>query len=157
MNGYSLTHLQQLESESIHISRETVAECDRPVMLYSVGKDSAVMLHLACKAFAPGRLPFPLMHVDTNGKLADRQIIDTSKMKQFADELSTPADTATMEAAQRHAPSDRIVKIVVPAGDLLAVGYWGGTRRLLDKNGDVRTPSGCHRTSPAWHGSTESR
>ena len=63
-----LTHLQRLESESIHIMREVVAEIDRPVMLYSVGKDSAVMLHLAKKAFYPGRPPFPLLHVDTTWK-----------------------------------------------------------------------------------------
>ena len=63
-----LTHLQRLEAESIHIMREVVAECDRPVMLYSIGKDSAVMLRLAVKAFAPGKPPFPLLHVDTTWK-----------------------------------------------------------------------------------------
>ncbi len=63
-----LTHLDRLEAESIHILRETVAEADRPVMLYSIGKDSAVMLHLARKAFFPAPLPFPLLHVDTTWK-----------------------------------------------------------------------------------------
>ena len=63
-----LNHLDRLEAESIHILRETVAEADRPVMLYSIGKDSAVMLHLAKKAFFPGPLPFPLLHVDTTWK-----------------------------------------------------------------------------------------
>ena len=63
-----LTHLQRLEAESIHILREIVAETERPVMLYSVGKDSAVMLHLAKKAFFPARPPFPLLHVDTTWK-----------------------------------------------------------------------------------------
>jgi sulfate adenylyltransferase subunit 2 len=63
-----LTHLDRLEAESIHILRETVAETDRPVMLYSIGKDSSVMLHLARKAFFPGPLPFPLLHVDTTWK-----------------------------------------------------------------------------------------
>jgi len=67
----SLTHLDRLEAESIHILRETVAEADRPVMLYSIGKDSAVMLHLARKAFYPGPLPFPLLHVDTTWKFKD--------------------------------------------------------------------------------------
>ncbi|MGH9234369.1 MAG: sulfate adenylyltransferase subunit CysD [Acidimicrobiales bacterium] len=62
---YELTHLQALESEAIHIIREVAAEFERPVLLFSGGKDSAVMLHLAVKAFAPARLPFPLMHVDT--------------------------------------------------------------------------------------------
>ena len=64
----SLTHLQRLEAESIHIMREVVSEAERPVMLYSIGKDSAVMLHLARKAFAPARPPFPLLHVDTTWK-----------------------------------------------------------------------------------------
>jgi sulfate adenylyltransferase subunit 2 len=63
-----LTHLQRLEAESIHILREVVAECERPVMLYSIGKDSAVMLHLAVKAFYPALPPFPLLHVDTTWK-----------------------------------------------------------------------------------------
>ena len=63
-----LTHLQRLEAESLHIMREVVAECRNPVMLYSVGKDSAVMLHLAAKAFFPSRPPFPLLHVDTTWK-----------------------------------------------------------------------------------------
>jgi sulfate adenylyltransferase subunit 2 len=63
-----LTHLDRLEAESIHILRETVAEADKPVMLYSIGKDSSVMLHLAKKAFFPGPLPFPLLHVDTTWK-----------------------------------------------------------------------------------------
>jgi sulfate adenylyltransferase subunit 2 len=68
---YSLTHLEQLEAESIHIMREVVAEFDRPVMLYSVGKDSSVMVRLAQKAFAPGRIPFPLLHVDTGYKFPE--------------------------------------------------------------------------------------
>jgi len=67
----SLTQLDRLEAESIHIMRETVAEAERPVMLYSIGKDSAVMLHLARKAFFPGPLPFPLLHVDTTWKFRD--------------------------------------------------------------------------------------
>ena len=66
-----LTHLKQLEAESIHIIREVAAEFDNPVMLYSVGKDSAVMLHLARKAFFPGKLPFPVMHVDTQWKFKE--------------------------------------------------------------------------------------
>ena len=64
----SLTHLDRLEAESIHIFREVIAECERPVMLYSIGKDSAVMLHLAVKAFYPAPPPFPLLHVDTRWK-----------------------------------------------------------------------------------------
>ena len=70
-NTYSLTHLKRLEAESIHIIREVAAEFDKPVMLYSIGKDSAVMLHLAMKAFAPGKPPFPLLHVDTTWKFKE--------------------------------------------------------------------------------------
>jgi sulfate adenylyltransferase subunit 2 len=66
-----LTHLQRLEAESIQIMREVVAECERPVMLYSIGKDSSVMLHLALKAFHPARLPFPLLHIDTTWKFRE--------------------------------------------------------------------------------------
>src|SRR6187401_3002510 len=71
MSGYLLTHLKQLEAEGIHIIREVVAECDNPVMLYSIGKDSSVMLHLAMKAFHPAKPPFPLLHVDTTWKFRD--------------------------------------------------------------------------------------
>src|SRR5713226_4803988 len=66
-----LDYLQRLEAESIHILREVVAECEKPVMLYSIGKDSSVMLHLAMKAFAPGKPPFPFLHVDTTWKFKD--------------------------------------------------------------------------------------
>lgn len=71
VSGYKLTHLKQLEAESIHIIREVAAEFENPVMLYSIGKDSAVMLHLAIKAFAPAKPPFPLLHVDTTWKFRD--------------------------------------------------------------------------------------
>ena len=71
MNATQLTHLQQLEAESIHILREVAAEFANPVMLYSIGKDSSVMLHLARKAFYPGKIPFPLLHVDTGWKFRE--------------------------------------------------------------------------------------
>ncbi len=71
MNNNKLTHLQRLEAESIHILREVVAECEKPVMLYSIGKDSSVMLHLARKAFYPAPPPFPLLHVDTTWKFRE--------------------------------------------------------------------------------------
>ena len=76
----TLTHLQRLEAESIHILREVAATAENPVMLYSVGKDSSVMLHLAMKAFYPGKPPFPLMHVDTTWKF--------SEMISFRDEMA---------------------------------------------------------------------
>src|SRR6476661_6006776 len=69
--NYNLTHLKQLEAESIHIIREVAAEFQNPVMLYSIGKDSSVMVRLAQKAFHPGRLPFPLMHVNTTWKFRE--------------------------------------------------------------------------------------
>ena len=78
--GDSLTHLQRLEAESIHILREVIAEADKPVMLYSLGKDSAVLLHLARKAFYPAPLPLPLLHVDTTWKF--------KAMYQYRDELA---------------------------------------------------------------------
>ena len=79
----ALSHLQQLEAESIHIFREVAAEFKKPVMLYSIGKDSSVLLHLARKAFAPGKIPFPLLHVDTNWKF--RQMIEfrDRRVKEF--------------------------------------------------------------------------
>lgn len=71
MDQERLTHLKQLEAESIHIIREVAAEFDNPVMMYSIGKDSSVMLHLARKAFYPGKIPFPLLHVDTDWKFRE--------------------------------------------------------------------------------------
>jgi sulfate adenylyltransferase subunit 2 len=71
MTDYKLTHLKQLEAESIHIIREVAAEFEKPVMLYSIGKDSAVMLHLTMKAFYPGVPPFPMLHVDTTWKFKE--------------------------------------------------------------------------------------
>ena len=79
-----LTHLQSLEAEAIHILREVAAEIERPVMLYSIGKDSAVMLHLARKAFFPGPIPFPLMHIDTTWKFRD--------MYALRDQVATSGD-----------------------------------------------------------------
>ena len=80
----TLTHLQQLEAESIHIMREVAAEFEKPVMLYSVGKDSSVLLHLARKAFYPGKIPFPLLHVDTTWKFRE--------MIEFRDRMAKDYD-----------------------------------------------------------------
>ena len=87
MTKKQLTHLQQLEAESIHIIREVAAEFDNPVMLYSVGKDSAVMLHLAMKAFAPGKPPFPLLHVDTTWKFKEMISFRDQRVKDLGLEL----------------------------------------------------------------------
>lgn len=83
----NLTHLQKLEAESIHIIREVAAEFDKPVMLYSVGKDSAVLLHLARKAFAPGKIPFPLLHVDTDWKFKEMIAFRDEMAKKYGFEL----------------------------------------------------------------------
>lgn len=82
-----LTHLQRLEAESIHIFRETVAETENPVMLYSIGKDSSVLLHLALKAFAPGKLPFPLLHVDTTWKFREMIAFRDQRAKELGLDL----------------------------------------------------------------------
>ncbi len=80
MEEYKLSHLKELEAESIHIIREVAAEFENPVMLYSIGKDSSVMVRLAEKAFAPGKVPFPLMHIDSKWKFKE--------MIQFRDEYA---------------------------------------------------------------------
>ena len=82
-----LTHLQRLEAESIHIMREVVALAEKPVMLYSIGKDSAVMLHLARKAFHPGKPPFPLLHIDTTWKFRDMYALRDRMARELGLEL----------------------------------------------------------------------
>jgi sulfate adenylyltransferase subunit 2 len=82
-----LSHLQRLEAESIHIMREVVAEADNPVMLYSIGKDSSVMLHLALKAFYPAKPPFPLLHVDTTWKFRDMYAFRDMRVREVGMEL----------------------------------------------------------------------
>jgi len=87
MSVYNLTHLKQLEAESIHIIREVAAEFDKPVMLYSIGKDSAVMMHLTMKAFYPGKPPFPLMHVDTTWKFKEMIEFRDKRVKELGWDL----------------------------------------------------------------------
>jgi sulfate adenylyltransferase subunit 2 len=88
MHSYNLTHLKQLEAESIHIIREVAAEFKKPVMLYSIGKDSAVMTHLALKAFYPSKPPFPFMHIDTTWKFKEMiQFRDTYVKNELGIEL----------------------------------------------------------------------
>ena len=83
----SLSHLERLEAESIEIFREVVATANNPVMLYSIGKDSAVMLRLALKAFYPAKLPFPLLHVDTRWKFRDMYVFREQMQKKYDFEL----------------------------------------------------------------------
>ena len=96
-NGDSLTHLQRLEAESIHIMREVIAEADNPVMLYSTGKDSAVMLHLAQKAFFPARPPFPLLHIDTNWKFQEMYRYRDQIVQELGFELITHTNPEGLE------------------------------------------------------------
>jgi sulfate adenylyltransferase subunit 2 len=98
MTEYKLTHLKQLEAESIHIIREVAAEFDNPVMLYSIGKDSAVMLHLAMKAFYPGKLPFPLLHVDTTWKFREMIEFRDNVAKKFGLDLLVHINPEGIEA-----------------------------------------------------------
>jgi len=97
MNPTALTHLQRLEAESIHILREVAAEAENPVMLYSVGKDSAVMLHLAKKAFFPATPPFPLLHVDTTWKFSDMYALRDRAAREAGMELLVYQNPEAME------------------------------------------------------------
>jgi sulfate adenylyltransferase subunit 2 len=93
----TLTHLQRLEAESIHIMREVVAEVEKPVMLYSIGKDSSVMLHLAKKAFYPAPPPFPLLHVDTTWKFQDMYAMRTRMAEEMGMELLVHTNPDALE------------------------------------------------------------
>ncbi|WP_043888349.1 sulfate adenylyltransferase subunit CysD [Methylophaga thiooxydans] len=98
MTEKQLTHLKQLEAESIHIIREVAAEFENPVMLYSIGKDSAVMLHLAMKAFAPGKPPFPLMHIDTTWKFQEMVKFRDQRAKELGLDLIVHTNEEGREA-----------------------------------------------------------
>ena len=97
MTDYRLTHLKALEAESIQIIREVAAEFDNPVMLYSIGKDSSVLLHLARKAFYPGKIPFPLMHVDTNWKFQEMIAFRDRMAEQYGFNLIVHKNPRGME------------------------------------------------------------
>ena len=99
MTSYSLTHLKQLEAESIHVIREVVAEFDNPVMLYSIGKDSSVMVHLALKAFYPAKQPFSLLHIDTTWKFREMIAFRENYAKK---ELGLDVITYTNEEGRKH-------------------------------------------------------
>lgn len=99
MTEKQLTHLKQLEAESIHIMREVAAEFENPVMLYSIGKDSAVMLHLAMKAFYPAKPPFPLMHIDTTWKFKEMITFRDQRVKDLGLELIVHTNQEGKEAS----------------------------------------------------------
>jgi sulfate adenylyltransferase subunit 2 len=122
-----LTHLQRLEAESIHIMREVVSEADNPVMLYSIGKDSAVMLHLAAKAFYPSKPPFPLLHVDTTWKFQAMYEMRERMAKELGFELLV------------HKNPDAEARGINPFdhGSALHTDLWKteGLKQALDKHG----------------------
>jgi len=123
----ALTHLQRLEAESIQIMREVVAECEKPVMLYSIGKDSSVMLHLAMKAFFPAKPPFPLLHVDTTWKFAE--------MIEFRDETAKRLGLDLIVHVNPEAKAQNINPF--DHGSALHTDLWKtqGLKQALDKYG----------------------
>ena len=142
MTSYHTTHLQQLEAEAIHIIREVYAEFQKPVMLYSIGKDSSVMLRLAQKAFYPGKIPFPLMHVDTTWKFREMITFRERMAKEAEFELLTW--TNPEGKAQNINPFDHgsekhteIMKTVALKQALDHYGFdaaYGGARRDEEKS-----------------------
>jgi len=140
MNQKKLTHLKQLEAESIHIMREVAAEFDNPVMLYSVGKDSAVMLHLAMKAFAPGKPPFPMMHVDTTWKFKEMIAFRDQRVKELGlDLIVEKNEQAVAEGINPfdHARYTDIMKTDTLKAALTKHGFdaaFGGARRDEEKS-----------------------
>lgn len=135
-----LTHLQQLEAESIHIMREVAAEFDNPVMLYSVGKDSAVMLHLAMKAFSPGKPPFPLLHVDTTWKFKEMISFRDQRVKELGLELLVHSNQEGIDAGINPFDHARYTDIMKTDGLKQALNKYGfdaafgGARRDEEKS-----------------------
>ncbi len=135
-----LTHLQQLEAESIHIMREVAAEFDNPVMMYSVGKDSAVMLHLAMKAFAPGKPPFPLLHVNTTWKFQEMIRFRDQRVKELGLELLVHSNQEGIDEGINpfdHARYTDIMKTDALKQALDKYGFdaaFGGARRDEEKS-----------------------
>ena len=121
----SITHLKQLESESIHIFREVAAEFDNPVMLYSVGKDSSVLLHLARKAFAPGPIPFPLLHVDTTWKFRE--------MIAFRDRIAKAYGLQLLVYTNQAGAGDKITPFTHGSGKYTDIMKTQALKQALDK------------------------
>ena len=137
-----LNHLRQLEAESIHIIREVAAEFQNPVMLYSIGKDSGVMLHLARKAFAPAPIPFPLMHVDTTWKFREMYIFRDATAKAYGCKLIVHKNEAGLKAGVNPFTSGSQVHTRVLKTEALKAGLdlykfdaaFGGARRDEEKS-----------------------
>jgi sulfate adenylyltransferase subunit 2 len=107
VNPRTLTHLERLEAESIQVMREVVAECQKPVMLYSIGKDSAAMLYVALKAFYPAKPPFPLLHVDTGWKFRDMYVLRDRLAQQLGLELIVYQNPEGVARASTRSPTVR--------------------------------------------------
>ena len=122
-----LTHLQRLEAESIHIMREVVAEADNPVMLYSIGKDSSVMLHLALRAFYPAKPPFPLLHIDTTWKFRD--------MYAFRDRLAREVGMRLIVHVNREGLAQNVNPFTHGSALYTDVMKTQGLRQALDQHG----------------------
>ena len=121
-----LTHLQQLETESIHIIREAAAEFDNPVMLYSIGKDSSVMAHLALKAFAPGKPPFPFMHVDTTWKF--------SEMITFREEFAKRTGVEMIVHTNQKGLKNDVTPFTYGSNEYTSIMKTDGLKEALDKH-----------------------
>ena len=107
-----MTHLQRLEAEAIHIMREVVAEAENPVMLYSIGKDSSVMLHIAMKAFYPAKPPFPIMHIDTMWKFSEMIEFREKMAEDLGLDLIVHINPEGQEMGMKLSPcSDAIVRM----------------------------------------------
>jgi sulfate adenylyltransferase subunit 2 len=139
--GYDLTHLQALEAEAVHIVREVAAEFERPVLLFSGGKDSAVMLHVAVKAFAPARLPFPVMHVDTGHnfpevlEFRDRQVAEL-RVRLVVASVQEAIDTGKVVEESGPRASRNRLQTVALLDAISAHGFdavFGGARRDEEK------------------------
>jgi sulfate adenylyltransferase subunit 2 len=139
---YSLSHLKILESESIHIMREVAAEFERPVMLYSVGKDSSVMVRLAQKAFYPGKIPFPLLHVDTSFKFKEMYDFRDNYAKEIGAELIVYRNERAIEdkvdpfrlGTQKCCASLKTQALVDSLKELNFDAAFGGARRDEEKS-----------------------
>ncbi|NHH86583.1 sulfate adenylyltransferase subunit CysD [Cobetia sp. MB87] len=135
------THLKQLEAESIHIIREVAAEFSNPVMLYSIGKDSAVMLHLARKAFAPGVPPFPLMHVNTTWKFKE--------MIKFRDEMAAEVGMELIEHINQEGVAAGINPFDHGSAKYTDIMKTAGLKQALDKHGFDAAFGGARRDEEA--------
>ena len=142
MSEKRLTHLRQLEAESIHIIREVAAEFERPVMLYSIGKDSGVMVRLAQKAFHPGKLPFPLLHVDTTWKFRDMYAFREKFVRENGLELLTHTNRDALaeginpfdHGSQKYTTAMKTQGLVQALGKHRFDAAFGGARRDEEKS-----------------------